>query len=102
MVTPVSTVGFAIGFGAPEGMAFDNAGNLYVSNLLGSVVKRVTSSGTVSDFFFVLSFPWGLAFDTTGNLYAANLSKLYAARPERRQRRRRGSVADICVWRRRR
>ena len=60
-------------------MAFDRAGNLYVSELgNGSpgtgVIVKITSNGTVSPFITTgLNLPSGLAFDSAGNLYEADL-----------------------------
>ena len=61
----------------PEGLAFDSAGNLYVSND-GGWIEKFTTNGTPSLFASdpgdgsVLDFPFGLAFDNLGNLYVAN------------------------------
>jgi sugar lactone lactonase YvrE len=57
----------------PAALAFDSSGNLYVANILGNTVSKVTPSGTVSTFVSSgLSNPDALAFDTSGNLYIAN------------------------------
>ena len=61
----------------PEGLAFDSAGNLFVSsenpaNSSDSTIVRLTSNGTASVFASGLDFPNGLAFDSAGNLYVAN------------------------------
>jgi sugar lactone lactonase YvrE len=58
----------------PEGLAFDAAGNLYVSNIGNNTISKVTPGGAVSAFVNIgLNEPLGLAFDAAGNLYAANL-----------------------------
>ena len=70
-VTPtVST--FATGFGSPEGLAFDAAGNLYVANEDSGTVSKVTPAGVVSSFASGFNGPFGLAFDAASNLYVAN------------------------------
>jgi sugar lactone lactonase YvrE len=62
---------FVGGFDGPDRLAFDAAGNLYVSNLSGSRVDKVTPAGAVSTFVSGVSSPRGLAFDGVGNLYVA-------------------------------
>jgi sugar lactone lactonase YvrE len=41
---------FATGFQLPNGLALDNRGNLYVTDLLAGTVSKVTPDGTVSIF----------------------------------------------------
>jgi sugar lactone lactonase YvrE len=60
------------------GMAFDNNGNLYVSDSTENTVSRVTPDGTVTTFVSAsagLSNPYGLAFDKSGNLFVTNAGK---------------------------
>jgi sugar lactone lactonase YvrE len=64
---------FASGFGAPGGLAFDAAGNLYVAEFFADKVSKVTPAGVVTTFATGLDEPQGLAFDAAGNLYVANL-----------------------------
>jgi hypothetical protein len=63
---------FASGFSAPQDVAFDAAGNLYVTNYSAGTVSKVTSAGVVSTFASGITHPIGLAFDATGNLYVSN------------------------------
>jgi sugar lactone lactonase YvrE len=64
--------GFATVF-YPQGLAFDQAGNLYVALYYGNRIERFTPSGVRSVFTATgLSNPTTLAFDRAGNLYAAN------------------------------
>jgi hypothetical protein len=63
---------FASGFNAPEGLAFDAAGNLYVANYGNGTVSEVTPAGQASRFASGFSSPDGLAFDAAGNLYVDN------------------------------
>ncbi len=61
----------------PEGLAFDNAGNLFVANFgfNTNTIARFTPGGVGSTFATAstgVSRPVGLAFDSAGNLYAAN------------------------------
>ncbi len=54
------------------GLAFDAAGNLFVSNYDDNSIQKFTSGGVSSVFATGLNGPLGLAFDSAGNLYAAN------------------------------
>lgn len=58
------------------GIAFDNAGNLFVAAQGTNRILKVTSGGAISTFSAGALFerPFGLAFDGSGNLYAATLS----------------------------
>ena len=57
------------------GLAFDSAGNLYVSspvyNSGNGGIEKFTTAG-VGSSFASLQFPGSLAFDSAGNLYVAN------------------------------
>jgi uncharacterized protein (TIGR03437 family) len=75
-------------FNAPTAMAFDRNGNLYVSDLLNHVVRKITPSGTISTFAGTgqyvfngdngpatdtdLNQPFGLAVDANNNVYIAD------------------------------
>ncbi len=67
----VSTVGQS-GAGLDDGMIIDSAGNLYISQYQGTVVRRMTPDGVVSVFADGFDAPNGLALDAAGNLYVAN------------------------------
>ena len=60
----------------PVGLAFDMAGNLYVSNFGTNAddVEKITPAGVSSAFASGLRAPVGLAFDNAGNLYVADES----------------------------
>jgi hypothetical protein len=49
------------------GMAFDGAGNLFVST--GTSIVKIAPDGTQSTFASGLEGAWPLAFDTSGNLF---------------------------------
>jgi len=76
----------------PEGIAVDSSGNLYISDTANCVVRKVTSSGTISTIAgnftngcgysgdgaaataAMLNHPSGLVLDSKGNLYIADTS----------------------------
>jgi len=63
--------------GRPTGLAFDAAGNLFVSSddrIAGYSIKKVSATdGTITTFTTAfLNGPHGIAFDQAGNLYVAN------------------------------
>lgn len=61
------------GLNSPFDLAFDSAGNLFVSNQGDNTILKFSPDGTRSVFAStVLNIPTGLAFDSVGNLYAAN------------------------------
>ncbi len=63
---------FVSGRDSPRELAFDGAGNLFVSEGAqpGNIVK-ITPSGEITVFASGLSIPGGLAFDGSGNLFVA-------------------------------
>jgi len=72
----------------PCGLAFDNSGNLYISDYGNSTVRKVDSKGTIStvagtgSYGFsgdggsaskaALAYPYAIAFDSAGNLLIAD------------------------------
>ncbi len=81
---------FASGLGGDEeGLAFDSAGNLFVSDASDSAIYKFTTNGAQSTFASGLNTPRGLAFDSAGNLYEADAGSgnIYKfTRPERAAR----------------
>jgi sugar lactone lactonase YvrE len=73
---------FATGVAYPEGMAFDSAGNLFVTDTGGNI-DRFTPLGVESTFATGLNFPLGLAFNSAGILFEAdgNGNKIYEFTP---------------------
>ena len=67
------------GLNAPEGLAFDIAGNLYAANQIGGTIEKFSPTGTDLGVFVDsssgLSAPTGLAFDSAGNLFVANSNR---------------------------
>ncbi len=76
-VVKITSTGSASPFatldGAPTGLAFDKAGNLYASNWTRNLINKITPEGDVSIFTTGISRPGGLVFDASGDtLYAAH------------------------------
>jgi sugar lactone lactonase YvrE len=64
-----------LGAGRPEGLAFDQAGNLYIGDFQTFSIKKFSGVGDDLGVFASLQgvgSAYGLAFDSAGNLYAAN------------------------------
>ncbi len=63
---------FASGSIYPVGLAFDEAGNLFVgwANAGSGAVYKFTPAGVRTTFASGLNYPSGLAFDKAGNLFA--------------------------------
>ena len=59
---------FASGFQGPWGMAFDDAGDLFVAEQFVGQVSRVTPAGAASVFATGIPGPFGVAFDGFGDL----------------------------------
>ncbi len=65
------------GLASPVGVAFDQAGNLYVCNCGGGgSIQKIEPDGTSARFSTsaLLNCPNGLTIDDSGNLYAANFN----------------------------
>jgi sugar lactone lactonase YvrE len=68
--TPVS---FGSGYSGPQDVAIDPSGNVYVTNLSNSTVRKFTSAGTfVSTWGTGLNQPYDISFDAAGNAYITN------------------------------
>lgn len=74
---------FASGLNAPEGLAFDGAGNLYVGNAGASQIVKITPDGTKSVFAGGFLNPFGLAFNSTGDLFVStDNGNIYQVAPD--------------------
>ena len=67
------------GLGAPYGVAVDSHGNVYVSEMSGSLVQEIVAvngvipaSPTINPLGGGFSGPWGVAVDASGNVYVAD------------------------------
>ncbi len=54
----------------PAGLAFDNAGNLYIADNGNNRIRRITPAGVIANFV-AINGPAYLTFDGNGNLYAS-------------------------------
>jgi len=73
---------FASGLNSPTSLAFNGAGDLFVSNYGGSDILEFTPSGMETTFASVID-PRGLAFNSAGNLFVVSLDSIYAYTPGR-------------------
>jgi len=79
--------GFAVRFRFPSGVAVDQAGNVFVADTSNNLIRKVTSSGTVTTLAGALpvgstdgtgtaarfNTPTSVSLDSAGNLYVADL-----------------------------
>jgi sugar lactone lactonase YvrE len=73
----VDGAGGAARFYGPEGVALDEAGNIYVADFFNKAIRKVTAAGIVSTLMgtqALLKGPEGVAVDAAGNLYIADSS----------------------------
>ena len=74
-VTPGGVVTTWFGpLATPGGLAFDTAGNLYISSVANNEVWKVTTNGVASVLANGISEPGQLVFDGFGNLYVTSIS----------------------------
>jgi sugar lactone lactonase YvrE len=70
--------GAAARFCFPQGVAIDNAGNVYVADTQNSIVRKIAPTGAVSTLGGLagtdagFSWPSGVATDSAGNVYVAD------------------------------
>jgi hypothetical protein len=64
----------AEGIGLPLGLAVGRTGDLFVGDVTGNRVVRITGDGTVTTFANGISSPFGLAFDASGALLVASVA----------------------------
>jgi len=74
-------VGAAARFNAPQGLAMDSAGNVYLADLFNSSIRKITSAGVVSTLVSGISVS-SVAVDASGVLYAAGLQGINRVAPD--------------------
>ena len=70
-VDPAGTIRTVAEFQQPTALAYDSAGNLFVSELLGGVKRRDATTGAITEFTG-FNRPHGLAVATDGTVYVAD------------------------------
>ncbi|HEY0670915.1 MAG TPA: pre-peptidase C-terminal domain-containing protein [Longimicrobiales bacterium] len=63
----------AEGLGLPLGLAVGNTGDVFIGDLAGNRIVRVSAQGVVTTFATGISSPLGVAFDIFGQLLVASL-----------------------------
>ena len=63
----------ADGIGLPLGLAVASSGDLFVGDVTGNRVVRISDQGTVTSFATGIQSPFGLAFDASGALLVASV-----------------------------
>ena len=90
---------FAVGLNYPQGLAFDSAGSLFVSD--GDAIYKFNLNGVRTTFASGLSGPIGLAFDSAGNLFVADngIGGVYKFTPEGVRTTFASGLSTVSVWR---
>jgi hypothetical protein len=73
----------ADGIGLPLGLAVGSTGDLFVGDVTGNRIMRISSQGTVTTFVTGIQSPFGLAFDASGSLLVASVDgTVYGVTPQ--------------------
>jgi sugar lactone lactonase YvrE len=73
----------AEGLGLPLGLAVGSTGDLFVGDVTGSRILRISAQGGVTPFATAITGPFGIAFDGSGHLLVASVDgAVYRVTPE--------------------
>jgi sugar lactone lactonase YvrE len=64
--------GSAARFGNPAGIGVDSSGNIYVGDVNGGGIRKITPAGVVTTLLRQAGAPFGVAVDAAGNVYEAD------------------------------
>ncbi len=92
----VNATGAAASFNRPQNLAVDSAGNVFVSDVLNSVIRKITPAGVVTTFAGSGAVgstvdgtgtsagvygPGAMTFDSAGNMYLVTVRKIRLVTP---------------------
>ena len=73
----------ADGIGLPLGLAVGSTGDLFVGDVIGNRIMRISGPGTVTTFASGIQSPFGIAFDAFGSLLVASVDgNVYRVTPQ--------------------
>jgi sugar lactone lactonase YvrE len=82
-------IGTAAQFNRPQGLAFDNAGNLYVADNNNHKIRKITPQGVVTTLPASLFLPFDVVVSPSGDIYVSEYYKVSKISPN-------GSVTTIA------
>jgi sugar lactone lactonase YvrE len=112
IVGSVNGSGATASFSGPWGVAVDASGNVYISDFVARLIRKITSSGVVSTFAgggtglgtdgkgTASSFaaPAGIAIDAIGNLFVADVQSIREIAPDGTVKTVKGSINSSAYY----